>query len=539
MIGPQQVRRLPLRAVAVTNTQATAPPAEPEGDPTRSPAHGWIVAAWIAIGVAVAIGVVLRFWTQSHLWLDEALSVNIAKLPVGDIPEALRHDGHPPLYYWLLHAWMAVFGESDRSVRALSGIFSVLALPLMWLAGRRVGGRTVAWLALVLLALNPWAFRYATEARMYSMVVVLALAGYLCVMNALEDDGIGWLVAVALITGALVLTHYWALYLVAATVVLLALRLRSRATRRRAVHLLIAVAVGGLAFVPWLPSFAYQAAHTGTPWALPIRPSTMFTITANDLGGIGAEGQIVGFILTVLLLLALFGIAHDRRHIDLDLRTVPQVRTELAVTALTLAFGIAVVFVTSGTYQSRYAAVFVPFVLLAAAAGLTRFLADWLRLTIVGVLVVGGLLGGYRNVTVERTQLGAEVVPAINASAKPGDIVLYCPDQLGPSGTRHLRGDVVTLAYPTLGPTDRVDWVDYADRNAAADPDAIAQEVLKRAGDHTIWYVWAGTYRTFEGQCEAVNSALLRARPQGVARVTDNGNKYFEHAWLFEFPPST
>ncbi len=119
-------------------------------------------------------------------------------------------------------------------------------------------------------------------------------------------------------------------------------------------------------------------------------------------------------------------------------------------------------FVTSGTYESRYAAVFVPFVLLAAAAGLTRFLADWLRLTIVGVLVVGGLLGGYRNVTVERTQLGAEVVPAINASAKPGDIVLYCPDQLGPAGTRHLRGDVVTLAYPTLGPTDRVDWVDYA-----------------------------------------------------------------------------
>jgi hypothetical protein len=162
-----------LRAVAVTNTQATAPPAEPEGDPTRSRAHGWIVAAWIAVGVAVAIGVALRFWTQSNLWLDEALSVNIAKLPVGDIPAALRHDGHPPLYYWLLHGWMSVFGESDRSVRALSGVFAVLALPLMWLAGRRVGGRTVAWLALVLLALNPWAFRYATEARMYSMVVVL------------------------------------------------------------------------------------------------------------------------------------------------------------------------------------------------------------------------------------------------------------------------------------------------------------------------------------------------------------------------------
>jgi hypothetical protein len=156
----------------------------------------------------------------------------------------------------------------------------------------------------------------------------------------------------------------------------------------------------------------------------------------------------------------------------------------------------------------------------------------------VGVLVLGGLLGGYRNVTSERTQLGAEVVPALNERAHAGDVVVYCPDQLGPAGTRHLRSDLVTLAYPTLGPPERVDWVDYEERNSAADPDAIAKEVLARAGDHTVWLAWAGTYRTFEGQCEELNTAFLRARPTGQARVTDNGNEFFEHAWLFEFPPS-
>ncbi len=95
---------------------------------------------------------------------------------------------------------------------------------------------------------------------------------------------------------------------------------------------------------------------------------------------------------------------------------------------------------------------------------------------------LGGLLGGYRNVTIERTQLGAEVVPALNEGAAPGDIVVYCPDQLGPAGTRHLRDDLITMVYPTLGPADRVDWVDYEERNDAADPDAIAQEVLARGG---------------------------------------------------------
>ena len=52
------------------------------------------------------VGVITRFAPRSDLWLDEALSVNISKLPLGDIGEALRHDGHPPLYYYLLHGWM-------------------------------------------------------------------------------------------------------------------------------------------------------------------------------------------------------------------------------------------------------------------------------------------------------------------------------------------------------------------------------------------------------------------------------------------------
>ena len=40
------------------------------------------------------------------LWLDEALSVNIAKLPLAQLPGALVQDGSPPLYYLVLHYWM-------------------------------------------------------------------------------------------------------------------------------------------------------------------------------------------------------------------------------------------------------------------------------------------------------------------------------------------------------------------------------------------------------------------------------------------------
>ncbi|MEL7209416.1 MAG: glycosyltransferase family 39 protein, partial [Actinomycetota bacterium] len=115
----------------------------------------------------VALGVIGRFAASTPLWLDEALSVNIAALPVGDIAEALRHDGHPPLYYFLLHGWIELFGTGDTAVRALSGVLSVLTLPVAFVVGRRRGGELVGWLTVLVLAASPYALRYATETRMY------------------------------------------------------------------------------------------------------------------------------------------------------------------------------------------------------------------------------------------------------------------------------------------------------------------------------------------------------------------------------------
>src|SRR5271157_2128507 len=77
--------------------------------------HGWLRTAVLASVVMVLLaGLVLRFWTRSALWLDEALTVNIASQPLHTLPTHLKHDGAPPLYYVLLHFSMKVFGTSDE-----------------------------------------------------------------------------------------------------------------------------------------------------------------------------------------------------------------------------------------------------------------------------------------------------------------------------------------------------------------------------------------------------------------------------------------
>jgi hypothetical protein len=495
---------------------------------------------YLVVAASVVVGVGLRFWTKSHLWLDEALSVDIARLPLGDIPNALRHDGHPPLYYFLLHEWMALFGEGDTAVRSLSGVLAVLALPLAWLAGRRVGGRVTAWAFVALLALSPFAIRYGTETRMYSLVMVLVLAGYLLVATALERPTPVRLAGITVVTGALLLSHYWALWLVAATLVVLAWRARkgSGADRRQTVRVLAAVVVGGLFLLPWLNVMRDQAAHTGTPWASPVRPTTLVTTTLQDFGGGDyAEGLLLGWTLGALFAIGLMARAIDEHRIEIDVRTTPLVRREAMVVGLTAAIATIAGYVTGTTFATRYAAMLFPLFLLVAAVGVTRFIGVAARSVLVIALLALGFVGGVHNVITDRTQAG-KIAEAIRAEAQPGDVVLICPDQLGPSVHRLLPPSLglTQLSYPTLTDPSFVDWRDYAERNRVADPVAITDAAIALAGSaHSVWLVDDGSYKTFAGQCEAVETALGARLGAGRVLVVDDGETYFEHASLLQF----
>lgn len=495
----------------------------------------------IGAGIAVVIGVALRFWTTSHLWLDEALTVDIARLPLGDIPGALRHDGHPPLYYFLLHGWISLFGEGDVAVRSLSGLFGVIAIPLAWYAGRRAGGRYTALATVALLSLSPFAIRYATETRMYSMVMCLVFAGYLLVSNALERTTRPRLIGIALVTGALLLSHYWAMWLIGSAVLVLAWRAwrRQGDDRKVTVRVLIAIIAGGIFLVPWLGVMLYQSAHTGTPWAPPIRPAPMITYTLQDFGGGGyGEAQLFGLAVAVLFLIGVFARATDRRRLEVDIRTIPTVRREATVIALTMAVASVAGYATRTTFATRYAAVIIPLFLLVVAVGLSRFLSPVARGCIAAFVLVLGLVGGIHTAITDRTQTG-EITDIIRAEAQPGDIVLICPDQLGPATHRQLpdRLGLQQLSYPTLGDPALVDWRDYEKRNAAVDPVAVADQVIQRArGAHNVWLVDSGGYKTLEGQCESVEQEFgTKLGPPNI-RILEDGGKFFEHASLIQYP---
>jgi hypothetical protein len=500
---------------------------------------GGVPWAALGLGLTVVLGVVVRFATVSALWLDEAQTVAIARLPLSKLSGALRHDGAPPLFYVLLHGWMRIFGDSDLSVRFLPGVFAVAALPLAWIAGRRLGGRAVGWAAVVLLASSPFAARYATETRMYSLVTLLVLIGYLAMMELLERPGSRRaLVGVGVVTGALLLTHYWSLYLLAVTgAMLVALALRAPSpTREGARRGLMAMAVGSLVFVPWLPSFLYQLGHTGTPWGGSGRLRSMVDTVFSFSSGYWDPGLLLGMTTYVLIALALCGRALDNRRIEMDLRTRPGGRHLAVIGFGTLAVAIVATVAGGSAFAVRYAAVMFPFVILLAALGTRELLDRRVRYGLLAGVTVLGFWGTAPNVFGNRTS-APRVAAALIAGVQPGDVVAYCPDQLGPSVSRLLPGGIDQLTFPRATPPQLVDWVDYAKVNKAADPAAFAQMLLDRAGPtHTIWVVWAPGYRTFKDKCQGMLAHLDLARRDNTHPI--KLPKDFEHPALMRFPPT-
>jgi mannosyltransferase len=232
-----------------------------------------------------------RLWIR--YWGDEAISVGIASRSLHQIPNYLRYDGSPPLYYLLLHWWIGLFGTSEAATHTLSLLISLAAIPVLWWSGRTLFGPTTGRAAALFGAVFPYLTYYGTETRMYVLVGVLAVVALTAFVKGLQtpvpgsrspesgwrawllvgDPARWWMALAAVASIAVLYTHNWGGYLVVSLVVvgLLAAHYSGEPARlRRTVAYLLVVV---LAYLPWVPSLVWQIRYTGAPWAP--RPSVL------------------------------------------------------------------------------------------------------------------------------------------------------------------------------------------------------------------------------------------------------------------------
>jgi 4-amino-4-deoxy-L-arabinose transferase-like glycosyltransferase len=231
----------------------------------------------------LAVGVALRLYRlgQNSLWVDEYISLVTAQLPLAEIPAAALLVFQPPLYFWLVHLTIGVFGDSETALRLVSAVAGAATIPLAALLIRGLGeSNRVAILGGALLAISPLHLWYSQEARPYALLVCLGLGSLLCLVRALRTgSALAW-AGFAVLASFAILTHVVALVVPMVGWVWAFRRRRDASVMRSLLAATVVIVLITAPFGYQLAQAVFQAEGTGSPprrlTGLEI-PYTMFT----------------------------------------------------------------------------------------------------------------------------------------------------------------------------------------------------------------------------------------------------------------------
>lgn len=219
------------------------------------------------------------------LQVDEALTLEMAGLPLKQGIALMAADVHPPLILLLVRPFEALH-VPDVVVRLIMVAFGVASVALVYAIVSLWAGRRAALIAMALSAVMPTVVFYDTWVRMYAPFSTVELLGWwLLSLVVVRDDlsaaarraaWIGW----ALASAAAAYLQYLAWFTLAAQLVWIALRHRRASLK--------AVAGAGAAVILWLPQmpvFIHQLSVGGQswPWGLAHPGPAIFRIPGEAL----------------------------------------------------------------------------------------------------------------------------------------------------------------------------------------------------------------------------------------------------------------
>ena len=202
----------------------------------------------------VAAGLVYLFHLGANaLGASEAYSAWAAAKPgVGAIVRTpVLHDpGKQVFYYVVLHYYTQIFGLSELSLRSMSAIFSLVTLALVFALGCEMFDESTALAAAAMWAFNPLAVVFAHTARMYPMLIAIALAHLLMLLRVRSRPSIMGGIGCGILGAAMPYTHMAGLLILGAEGAIL-LRDLSRGKRDTIAWMAIVLAIA--LFLPYLP----------------------------------------------------------------------------------------------------------------------------------------------------------------------------------------------------------------------------------------------------------------------------------------------
>lgn len=381
---------------------------------------------------------------KQSLWLDEAMSLQIAQLPHGEMLGFLS--GMPeqhPFYYLLLRMWIG-FGNSETVLRSLSALFALASVWGTYVLCSHLFGTRLARVGALIVAVSPYYLYYGQEARMYTLLGFLALVNAYCFVLWKDRQSTAFAAGYVFSGIVGVYTHFFFLFLLGAHLLFAAIQEKGLRARSRRTALCQGVIL--LAYAPWA---AMLLRHSPQPqswkgmehivWGVPytlLRFSIGYAEFVANYQWRDRLLQLSGENAGVLLLaavafggLVVSGVAYMRREGDAGLFV-------LCGAFAPMVFGMLASLVMQVVLVGeRYFVISFPFYVMVLAGGVIQVSQARKRIRPIGAvivalfgLVVGKSLYDYYFGTEFGKEQWRDAARYVSARARPGDVVVFEPD---------------------------------------------------------------------------------------------------------------
>lgn len=368
----------------------------------------------------IILGARIEFLRNS-IRLDEAQSLWQTNHSYGELLQIVAKDVHVPLYHLVLRTWRLVLGPDIQTARLLSLVFLLAAVPVFYLVARKVLSTAWALFALVVFSASPFLQWYGNEARMYSMLLFVALVSQYFFLNVLATDRTtSWIgYAASALVG--VYTHYFFVFMLV-TQGLFVLLMWRRLRRAAVIKMAGVAALVGAAYLPWFLYFRANGSASETRPNLP-EPSSVDYSNVYSQFLVGFQSDSINtLVLSTWPILVLGALASVRVGVRFDRATAYLVA--VAFVPVLLAFVVS--YLVTPFFLSRYMIAALPALLLVVirfVSGLTRPVARSLSAVLLAATVLGTVVQAVNPATPvnEDYRTAAQLVAD---GATPQDIVV-------------------------------------------------------------------------------------------------------------------
>ena len=211
----------------------------------------------IMLSIIILLGAVLRLYKVNYqsLWFDEIYTIQPTD-PQNSIQYIIDYckEDQPPAFFLYVHYFFKIFGYNDLNGRIASAIIGIVSLPVIYLLGKELRGKTAGLLAALLTSINYFHIKYSQEVRFYGMAFLFSALSYWFFIRAFKSPTLTNLAAYVLTTTILLYTHYFGLIIFAVQAfTFIVLIIFYRRDKKFIIAGLISGLLVPILLIPWIP----------------------------------------------------------------------------------------------------------------------------------------------------------------------------------------------------------------------------------------------------------------------------------------------